>query len=375
MDRLKLLWLIAALALMFATAGILFLWLDRSDEVFIVNRFTEEEKPESLEYLLDMYLADDEIAQADQNIQDQVVKVLFLGDLMLDRNVGKLIINKGVDHLLTSLNEESFFNNWDIVSVNLEGAVTDEGAHYPPVNIYDFAFKPELIADLKEHGFNYFTLANNHFSDQGQRGIDESRKNLTELQVYFSGSSDAIVNEYSRQDIEINNQTLSFIALSMVYNHFDQTKARDLVTQASNETDFVVVNIHWGNEYEHDFNTYQQEVGKSLVDAGADILIGHHPHVVQGVEVYKNKPIFYSLGNFIFDQYFSEATQEGLGVGLEIFTDRIKISLFPFKSQQSVPRLLKNEEAYSFIDKFVSWSELSGAWPDRARDGYWFMSR
>lgn len=375
MERLKLLWLSAALVLMFATAGILFLWLDRSDEVFIINRFSVDEKEETWDYLSEIYLSDDEIVQVDENSQDQIVRVLFLGDLMLDRHVGEIINNQGLDYLLANLNQANFFNDWDIISVNLEGAVTNDGAHYPPVNAYDFAFKPSLISNLKEYGFNYFSLANNHFNDQGQRGVDESRQNLTELGVYFSGSIDATINEYSRQDIVVNNQKLAFVAFSMVYNHFDEVKAHDLISAAKKETDFVIVNIHWGNEYEHNFNRYQQEVGRKLLNAGADILIGHHPHVVQGMEIYKNKPIFYSLGNFIFDQYFSEATQEGLALGLEIYNDRIKINLFPFKSQQSVPKLLNSEEAYNFIEKFISWSELSGTWPNRIQDGYWFISR
>ncbi len=375
MEKLKLLWLSAALVLMFATAGILFLWLDRSDEVFTINRSFVDEEREAWDYLSDIYLSDDEITLGNDSNQSQVVKVLFLGDLMLDRHVGEIINNQSLDYLFTNLNQVNFFNDWDIISVNLEGAVTNDGAHYPPVNAYDFAFKPSLIANLKEYGFNYFSLANNHFSDQGQKGITESRQNLAELGVYFSGSADAVINEYSRQDIEINNQKLAFISLSMVYNHFDEIKAHDLVSKANSETDFVLVNIHWGNEYEHNFNRYQQEVGRKLLDAGADVLIGHHPHVVQGMEIYKNKPIFYSLGNFIFDQYFSEATQEGLALGLEIFVDRIKISLFPFKSQLSVPQLLNSEETNGFVEKFITWSELSGTWPNRIQDGYWFMSR
>ncbi len=376
MEKLKLLWLVAAMILMFATAGLLYLWLDRSNEVFLINNSTvEEEKPEEWDYLSELYLSDDEMMGENEVEEITKARLLFFGDLMLDRNVGAIIENKGLDSLLANLRTESFFSDQDIISANLEGAVTNDGDHYSPNNAYDFAFKPELIAQLKEYGFNYFSLANNHTTDQGQKGLDESRQNLQALQVSFSGSGDATIDKFSRQDLKVKNQTIALIGLSMVYNNFDKKQAQSLISQASQETDFVVVNVHWGNEYEHNFNIYQQQVGHELVDAGADIIIGHHPHVVQGLEIYKNKPIFYSLGNFIFDQYFSDATQEGLVVGLEIFEDRLNIALFPFITQESSPSFLKNEEASKFIEKFISWSELTGTWPDRVQSGEWVMSR
>lgn len=289
------------------------------------------------------------------------LKFLFFGDVMLDRNVGKILETKTVDELLAPLLEtdKNYFANKDIVSANLEGAVTNEGAHYRPINLYDFAFKSEHILAFKDYNFNYFALANNHFADQGKQGIDETRDNLKQMDFYFSGSSDAKIDDFSRTDIELDGVKVAMISLSMVYNHFDKTEAETLLKSAKEENDLVFVNIHWGNEYQHYFNKYQQEVGYYLVEAGADIIIGHHPHVVQGMEIYKGKPIFYSLGNFIFDQYFSPETQEGLALDLSIDEENIKIKFLPHRSIKSSPRFMTESEKEIFLSNYAKWSDVS----------------
>lgn len=288
------------------------------------------------------------------------LKFLFFGDLMIDRHVGEKLAGKNIGFLLDRLagDDKQFFSGFDLVGANLEGAVTNSGAHYAPQNAYDFAFSPERIKELKDYGFNYFTLANNHFSDQGARGVEETRKNLTALGLYYSGAPDAQIDEYTAQVVSLADQQVALLGLSMVYAHFDLSAAKDLVSSMASTTDLVVVNIHWGTEYEHQFNKYQQNIGHALIDAGADIIIGHHPHVVQGMEVYQGKPIFYSLGNFIFDQYFSADTQEGLALALDVSQATTTILLTPLISEKSVPRIMEQEEREIFFEKFVAWSRL-----------------
>lgn len=289
---------------------------------------------------------------------DNDLRFYFFGDLMLDRHVGERLADKPLSTLFSGFDGDNrFWAGADIVGANLEGAVTDSGAHYAPQNAYDFAFPPTRIAELKDYGFNYFTSANNHFSDQGQMGVEETRKNLSELGFNYSGSTDAKIDEYSRKDVIVSNQKIAMIGLSMVYNDFDLETAEKLIETASLETDLVIVNIHWGTEYQHQFSKHQQNIGQSLIEAGADAIIGHHPHVVQGMEIYQGKPIFYSLGNFIFDQYFSEDTQEGLSVGLDISPATTTIFFQPLKSEKAAPRLMTAVEKTKFLEKFSGWSQ------------------
>lgn len=293
-----------------------------------------------------------------ETASSSALNLLFFGDLMLDRHIGEKLTGRHLDYLLGSLSggTPGFFAGYDLIGANLEGAVTPRGAHYPPVMSYDFAFTPERVEELKKYGFNFFNIANNHITDQGGRGLTETREELTKLGLAYSGASDATIDENSVKVIERSGQKIALIGLSMVYHDFDLLAATTLIQEAKKNVDLVIVNIHWGTEYQHQFNKQQQKIGRALIDAGADIIIGHHPHVVQGMEIYQGKPIFYSLGNFIFDQYFSPDTQQGLAVKLNIETDKILVSLFPLQSQGAVVNLMSDQEKIKFLDKYAAWS-------------------
>lgn len=284
------------------------------------------------------------------------LKFLFFGDIMLDRDIKNKIKNQGFDYLLKGLASANFFE-FDLVGANLEGAVTNSGNHYDPISSNDFAFTPASVNELKKYNFSYFTIANNHLSDQGNIGVKETRDNLNALGFNFSGDIDAVVSDASRENIILKNKAIAFISLSMVYHDFDLAKAEEIIRAARSESDWVFVNIHWGNEYQHNFNVRQQEIGRALIDAGADIIIGHHPHVVQGVEIYKNRPIFYSLGNFIFDQYFSVDTQQGLSLDLTLSDQGMQIKLLPLVSSRGASTLMSNDKLENFLNDFSTWSQ------------------
>jgi len=266
--------------------------------------------------------------------EDNSIKLLFFGDMMLDRHVGEKINKYGLDYLLSKINEGDFNSSYDIISANLEGAVTDNGGHYKPDNAYDFAFNPKLIQELKNYNFNFFNLANNHLSDQGRIGVEETYKNLSNLGFYYSGCQDAYLsinttspeiilggsmpildyNNCSDIVLNIKNKKIAFLGISLVYNNIAEVDILDRIIKLKENSDVVIVNIHFGNEYQGQANNRQEVLARKMVDSGADIIIGHHPHVIQNYEIYKERPIFYSLGNFIFDQYFSAETQEGLAI-------------------------------------------------------------
>jgi len=291
--------------------------------------------------------------------QPDPIKFFFVGDIMLDRNVGKVISTEGFDYLFSSLAND-FFESYDLVSANLESAVTADGAHYLPNNKYDFAISPDLLQKLTQKGFNFFTIANNHIADQGQNGLEETRELLDLAEVNYVGCNDKQVGDCSIKIIEIKDKKIGLAGFSMVYGRFDEPQGLAMIRELASSTDLVVVNIHWGVEYEHYYNTTQQNLAHDLIDAGADIIIGHHPHVVQGMEIYNGKPIFYSLGNFIFDQYFSEETQEGLGVEIEFDAEVLNFKLLPFVSKNSQPSLKNSSDKVKFLENFALWSKATG---------------
>ena len=304
-----------------------------------------------------IFLPDISLSNISEPNQSGEIRALFFGDLMLDRHVGEKIEINGIDWIFEKLAEAKFFSNYDLVSANLEGAVTDGGDHYPPDNVYDFAFDPEKISALKKYNFTFFNLANNHFSDQGDRGIIETRANLERLGFDYSGCFDGKVSaDCSATIIELNGKKIGIAGFSSVYSLIDIEAAQKIISDLKKETDWVIVNLHSGVEYEHNTDSVQIKIAHSLIDAGADAIIGHHPHVVQGMEAYNGKPIFYSLGNFVFDQYFSPDTQEELAVSL-ILKDNgeIEYELFPLISSGSQVDLMSGEEKDAFLKKFKNW--------------------
>ena len=307
------------------------------------------------------------------NNAEEPIQMLFFGDMMLDRNVGEKIDKYGLDYvfekLASSTNDNIFFENYDLIGCNLEGAVTNNGAHYNPVMSYDFAFASELIDQLKNYNFNFFNLANNHFSDQGERGIIETRENLDRLGFNYAGCRDGRVGECSGTVAEITDKRIGIAGFSMVYSKFNITEAEKIISNLTSTTDLVIVNIHWGIEYEHYFNSLQKKTAYSLIDIGADIIIGHHPHVAQGIELYQGKLIFYSLGNFVFDQYFSFDTQEGLAVGISINGEQTDFFLYPLKSKLSQVELMNEEEKEKFLQKLVEWSDVDEEIGEQIKSG------
>lgn len=294
--------------------------------------------------------------------EENIMNFLFFGDVMLDRNVKKRINNSDLDYILKDFagEEKRFFVGSDMISLNLEGAVTDNGEHYEPRVAYDFAFDPQLVNKLHDYNFNFLNISNNHVTDQGKKGLEETYKNLESLGFNYSGCADKESDNCSKI-IDIYDRKIGTAGFSMVYGIFDLNNAIEIIKNLKQNSDIVIINVHWGTEYIHINGDLQRQIAHSFIDHGADLIIGHHPHVVQGMEIYKDKAIFYSLGNFIFDQYFSYDTQEGLSVGISIDmknTNNYKIYLFPFVSNDNKLKFMSETQTQNFFIKFKKWSNL-----------------
>lgn len=295
------------------------------------------------------------------------LRLLFFGDIMLDRHVKELIdANGGVPYLFEKWQLPEEWQDTDVMMANMEGAVTTGGEHYPPQTGIDFAFDPADVAAFKEYGFTAFTLANNHMSDQGQAGFTETQGYMEELGYVYTGCPDRQVDDCSVATTTVQGVTIGLAGYSMVYGLLDETAMAEQVRALASTTDFVIANVHWGVEYVHTHNGVQERVAHALVDAGADLVIGHHPHVVQDTEVYDGVPIFYSLGNLIFDQYFSKETQEGVGVGVVVDRDRVtgsaaieRIEMLPYRSVRSQVELMEGERKREWLEWFEGLTQIN----------------
>jgi len=283
---------------------------------------------------------------------EATLKLLQVGDIMLDRHIETLIARHGLDSLLGQLKTANFFENYDFIGGNLEGPATNQGAYYSPVKEIDFAFKPDNVGALKNYGFNFFGLANNHFYDQGERGIKESRENLSKLGFEFAGVKEGALDDGSVVFLEKNGLKIGFLSLSLTYAKVNEQTLKNLIKKAKAESDWLLVSVHWGQEYQHQANQEQQRLAYLMIDEGADLVVGHHPHVIQNMESYKGRLIFYSLGNFLFDQYFSADTQEGLALSLVFSPSRLDGHLVALKSKTSVLRLATTKESDTMVKTY-----------------------
>jgi len=290
-----------------------------------------------------------------QDKNRKVKTILFTGDMMLDRGVKELINQNNIYYPF--LNILQFLRGIDIVFGNLEGPITCN----PPNDTYQalkFSFKKESAKTISSAGFNLLSLANNHTLDMKEKGFRETTKTLKENQIDFIG------NPFYGQ---LNKEEVSFIFEDIIFYAFNQIlpfgkkddKIVNIVKESHflNPDKFLIISLHWGFEYQLNCSLAQEKLAHRIIEAGADLIIGHHPHVVQNIEKYKERLIFYSLGNFIFDQYFSRETQEGLAVGLEIYPGELVFNLFPLQIDLSKPSLMKRDRSNDFLIQLAARSD------------------
>lgn len=291
----------------------------------------------------------------------QAVSMLHFGDLMLDRSVKEQIEkNAGIGYILDDLagEEYRFFRGMDIVAANAEGPF----ANYKRDTTKEIAFQfdPMFLSPLREYGFNLFTTANNHSLDMGRDGLKESSTNIKNAGIDAYGGDGYTVTDESLFIKNVHGIRIAFIGVNDTFHTMDAQNVQELIKKAKAESSFVIVNIHWGQEYREKSNDRQQQLAHNFIDAGTDAVIGHHPHVVQEMEIYKNKPIFYSLGNFIFDQYWSVETQKGLAVGIIVYDDKpSSLYLFPLQGIKSKVIQMRGEEKTRFLANFIDKSQIS----------------
>lgn len=282
-------------------------------------------------------------------IEKEVIpeKIAFVGDMMFDRGVERLMLKNSFIYPIDLI--KKFLNEFDIVVGNLEGPINEEPGDFSDDSL-KFSFDKRILESLTAGNFSVLSLANNHTLNMGEEGLAETRSILTEAGINFTGDPIIcdIANTYQKDGIAYFgiNKTYSFNCSDKeVVSSIEEYKFY-------NPESFLIVLIHWGNEYQETNSSQQQKLAHAMIDAGADLIIGHHPHVVQNIELYNEKLIFYSLGNFIFDQYFSEETQQGLVIGLEIYPEEKIYSIYPVESVLSQPQLM--EEPEEFLEKLAS---------------------
>ena len=240
--------------------------------------------------------------------------ITFTGDLLLDRGVRERIAHRGIDNLFSPF-VDSVFHSSDLVVANLECPATK--IVQPNFKRYIFRAEPEWLSALQAHGITHLNLANNHSIDQGRAGLTDTKQNIEAAGMVPVGAG-SNMQEASQPVLLASSPRNVWLltSLRLPLENFSYLPDRPCVSQESSDSLLakvqrlktadphcvVLVSLHWGGEHTLQPVPQQRHEARALIDAGADALICHHTHTLQTVEHYQGRPIYYSIGNFIFDQ-------------------------------------------------------------------------
>lgn len=273
-------------------------------------------------------LSEEDIKNIEKELSN--VSFLFVGDMMFDRGVRDSVLNNATGDFSFLFKKTDFIKEVDVAFGNLEGPVSDVGKEVG--NLYSFRMHPTVLSALKETGFDVLSVANNHIADWGRTAFEDTLFRLKNEDIV---PVDADLNIIEKNGIKIGFLGFSDVGPPLPEILLDKSFG-DKIKNASEKTDILVVSLHFGEEYQKIHNKRQEELAHLAIDNGAKIVIGHHPHVVQDIENYKDGVIAYSLGNFIFDQNFSEDTMKGLALEVAVFGNG------EIKSVKNIPIKINN---------------------------------
>ncbi|MBS1484101.1 MAG: CapA family protein [Clostridium sp.] len=251
---------------------------------------------------------------ADPEPEDSTIRFVFAGDILLSDHVLAAYNKTGTIGSVVDQGLRDVIDGSDVFMANHEFPFSNRGSAAADKQ-FTFRLPPEKVSLLKEMGIDIVTLANNHALDFGTDALLDTCDTLDDAGIYRVGAGANLEEARKPVIMEIKGKTIGFLGASRVIpvgswnatatspgmlTTYDPAMLLEDIKSAKETCDFVIVYVHWGIERDEYPQDYQRTMGKQYIDAGADMVIGSHPHVLQGMEYYNGKPIVYSLGNFVF---------------------------------------------------------------------------
>lgn len=290
------------------------------------------------------------------------VSFCAVGDVLLARSMRARIAERGVNYPFERVRE--ILSSADVSFANLESPLCPAAEARPVQKKISFRGEPEYAIGLRDAGFDIVSIANNHSKDCGPEGLRATVRALGSAGIAFCGDSAGRAS-YRPTIVEKNGVRLAFIAYSdfSVATTADSDNIDALVAAigaARDSSCFVIVSMHWGRETDSLPSGRQKRIAHRIADAGAGLVIGHHPHVLQGIELYKGKLILYSLGNFLFDNSQQDQSRSAIfrcsiGQGGIDSAELIPISLNAWR-----PEPANGTEKDAIVNKLIRLSAALG---------------
>lgn len=296
--------------------------------------------------------------------QAEEIVINAVGDIMLAGRWARAIKKKGYNFPFDGTISE--LRKGDINLANLESPIASSGSEFTTKK-YRFRAEPVLAPALRKAGFQLVTLANNHSMDFGGQALTETMQNLASAGIAWIGAGENLTEARKMALYTIKGKKVAFLGYSLIRPSeffagqqrpgtapgYEKLVVAD-VASARSQADYVIVSFHWGKEGSNTVQAYQRTVAHKAIEAGADVIIGHHPHVLQGVERYKSGIIFYSLGNFTFASMSATAGTSAI-IRLRLDGNRREAEILPLDVRNSrvgfQPLLLSGEKGTAVIEK------------------------
>ena len=276
--------------------------------------------------------------------------ITFTGDLLLDRGVREFIRHRGTDSLF-SPSVDSVFQSSDFVVANLECPATKR--EQPNFKKFIFRAEPEWLSTLRCHGITHLNLANNHSIDQGRGWLMDTKKNIEQEGMIPVGAGQNMQEAMKPVLLASSPRNIYLLSsLRMPLENYAFLPDKPCVSQESHDSlltrlrrlrtaephALIILSLHWGIEHTLIPTPMQRQQAHEYIDAGADALICHHTHTLQSIETYKGKPIYYSIGNFIFDQKKPVNSRACL-VKVTVTAQNVRYDTLPILIRNCVPMI------------------------------------
>lgn len=297
------------------------------------------------------------------NPNDPTVTLMFAGDVTLSDWFADTMGND-YTRAFAKLDE---YREADLAMVNLENPLTDSGRPRPGKQ-FNFKAAPEAIQVLTAGGVDIVNLANNHTMDYEEPGLVETLETLDKVGIRHLGAGRDIKEARRPEIIEVKGQRIAYLG----YYDSDLHAAGDGIAGTNprrndriaediralrNQVDWIIVNFHWGLELADYPGDWQIDLARFTIDQGADLVVGHHPHVLQGAEIYKDRPIIYSLGNFIFGGN-SRKNYDTAVLNVALNGRKMKVEFLPVEVRDYQPQVVKGEKAQSILKPIEQLSSI-----------------
>lgn len=314
----------------------------------------------------------DETSQEQENITEEdsqevtsdFVRMLFTGDVYIGNYVSSVYDVSGVNGVLSDYLLEQF-QTANLAMVNQEFPFSTRGEPMEDKQ-YTFRVDPSKVSLLNEMSVDIVSLANNHALDYGTDALLDSMDTLTNAGITYVGVGSNLTEAKTTRYMECNGKTIAILSASRVipvsewgatatsagmFTTYDPTALLEEITIAREQADIVVVYLHWGLEKKEYPESYQRVMGQQFIDAGADVVIGSHPHVLQGFEYYNGKLIVYSLGNFIFSQTIDQTALLTIDVNAE---NQLEYQITPCKTVNGKTQELTDSAEITAVYEYLS---------------------